>query len=66
MIYSIAVGGTISIAHLLVAGVFPGLLLGLSLSILVVITAYRENYPKGEVRAFAKAVKIAIEAFGAS
>ena len=62
MIYSIAVGGTVSIAHLLVAGFLPGLLLGLALSILVLITAYRENYPKGEVVPFRKAVKVAIEA----
>ena len=62
VIYSIAVGGTVSIAHLLVAGFLPGLLLGLALSILVVITAYRENYPKGEVVPFRKAVKVAIEA----
>ncbi len=62
VIYSIAVGGSVSIAHLLVAGFIPGLLLGLALSTLVVITAYRENYPKGEVVPFRKAVKIAIEA----
>jgi len=63
VIYSLAVGGTVSIGHLLIAGFFPGLLLGLSLSILVVITAYREGYPKGEVIPFRQAVKIAIEAF---
>ena len=62
VIYSIAVGGTVSIAHLLVAGFLPGLLLGLALSILVVIIAYRENYPKGEVVPFRKAVKVAVEA----
>jgi tripartite ATP-independent transporter DctM subunit len=63
VIYSLAVGGTVSIGHLLIAGFFPGLLLGLSLAILVIITAYRENYPKGEVIPFRQAVKIAIEAF---
>ena len=62
VIYSIAVGGSVSIAHLLVAGFFPGLLLGLALGILVVVTAYRENYPKGEVVPFRKAVRVAIEA----
>jgi tripartite ATP-independent transporter DctM subunit len=63
VIYSLAVGGTVSIGHLLIAGFFPGLLLGLSLSILVVFTAYREGYPKGEVIPFRQAIKIAIEAF---
>ncbi|MEP7031748.1 MAG: TRAP transporter large permease, partial [Pseudolabrys sp.] len=62
VIYSLAVGGSVSIAHLLVAGFIPGLLLGLSLGILVVITAYRENYPKGEVIPFRKAVTIAVDA----
>jgi len=62
VIYSLAVGGSVSIAHLLVAGFFPGLLLGLALSILVVVTAYRENYPKGEVVPLRKAVRVAIEA----
>ncbi len=62
VIYSLAVGGSVSIAHLLVAGFFPGLLLGVSLAVLVVITAYRENYPKGEVVPFRQAVRIAIDA----
>src|ERR1700694_5907661 len=49
IIYSIAAGGTISVAHLFVAGIIPALLLGLSLIILVLIIAYRNDYPKGEV-----------------
>jgi len=62
VIYSIAVGGSVSIANLLVAGFLPGLLLGLALGILVVFTAYRESYPKGEVVPFRQAVKVAIDA----
>ena len=35
VIYSLAAGGTVSVAHLFMAGVIPGLLLGLSLMIAV-------------------------------
>ena len=49
IIYSIAAGGTISVAHLFMGGVIPALLLGLSLIVLVLIIAHRENFPKGEV-----------------
>ena len=49
VIYSLAAGGTISIAQLFMGGIIPALLLGLSLVILVLITAYRQKFPKGEV-----------------
>ena len=49
VIYSLAAGGTVSVAHLFIAGVIPGLLLGLSLMVLCLIIAYRNNFPKGEV-----------------
>ncbi len=63
VIYSLAAGGTVSIAHLFLAGVIPGLLLGLSLMILCIVIAYREGYPKGEAVPLRQAVKTAIEAF---
>ena len=47
IIYSIAAGGTISVAHLFMAGIIPALLLGLSLIILVLIIAYRNEFPEG-------------------
>jgi len=62
IIYSIAAGGTISVAHLFMGGIIPALLLGLSLIILVLIIAYRNNYPKGEVVPLRKALKIALDA----
>ena len=62
IIYSIAAGGTISIAHLFVGGIIPALLLGLSLMILVLIIAYRNNYPKGEVVPLQQALWIALDA----
>ena len=51
VIYSLAAGGTISIADLFLAGAIPGFLLGLCLMALVLVIARRKNYPKGEVMA---------------
>jgi tripartite ATP-independent transporter DctM subunit len=63
VIYSLAAGGTISISHLFMAGIIPGLLLGLSLMALCLIIARRQNFPKGEVIPLGRAIKIVIEAF---
>src|SRR5579884_2444729 len=62
VIYSLATGGTISISALFIAGVFPGLLLGLSLIILCVVIAYRERHPRGQTVAAKDAVRISIDA----
>ena len=62
IIYSIAAGGTISVAHLFMAGIIPALLLGLSLIILVLIIAYRNDYPKGDVVPLRQALKTAVDA----
>jgi tripartite ATP-independent transporter DctM subunit len=62
VIYSLAAGGTVSIAALFMAGVLPGLLMGLVLSILCLIIAKKENYPKGEVVPLKQALKIALDA----
>src|SRR5690349_24127310 len=48
VIYSLATGGTISIASLFMAGVMPGLLLGASLVVLCLVLAYRNGHPRGE------------------
>jgi tripartite ATP-independent transporter DctM subunit len=45
------------------AGVIPGLLLGLSLMALCLIIAHRQNFPKGEVISFRQAIRIALDAF---
>ena len=63
VIYSLAAGGTISIAHLFIAGVIPGLMLGLSLMALCLIIARRKNFPKGELIGPRQAIKIAVDAF---
>jgi tripartite ATP-independent transporter DctM subunit len=62
IIYSIAAGGTISVAHLFMGGIVPALLLGLSLIILVLIIAHREKFPKGEIVPLRQAVRIALDA----
>ena len=62
VIYSMAAGGSVSVAALFMAGVFPGLLLGLSLAIYCLWVARRENYPKGEVIPLKQALKICAEA----
>ena len=62
IIYSLAAGGTISVAQLFMGGVVPALLLGLSLIVLVLIISQREKYPKGEVVPLRQALKIAVDA----
>jgi tripartite ATP-independent transporter DctM subunit len=62
VIYSLAAGGTVSVAHLFMAGVIPGLLLGLSLMILCLIIARRQNFPKGEAISPRQALCIAYQA----
>ncbi len=62
IIYSIAAGGAISVAHLFMAGIIPALMLGLSLMILVLIISYRNNYPKGEIIPLRQALYIAADA----
>jgi tripartite ATP-independent transporter DctM subunit len=62
VLYSLAAGGTVSIAALFMAGVFPGLLLGLSLAVLCLIIAKKRNYPKGDVIPLRQAVKICVDA----
>jgi len=62
VIYSMAAGGSVSIAALFMAGVFPGLLLGLSLSIYCLVVARKRNFPKGRSIPMAEALRICREA----
>ena len=62
VIYSLAAGGTISVAHLFLAGIFPGLLFGLCLIGLVLWTSHRRGYPKSEPVALSALPKIIIDA----
>ena len=61
VIYSLAAGGTVSVAHLFIGGIIPGILLGLSLMALVLIYAYRNNLPKGEPIPLRQALRIAVD-----
>lgn len=62
VIYSMAAGGTVSVAALFMAGVFPGLLLGLSLALYCLYVARQKNYPKGRVIPLKEALKICADA----
>ncbi len=46
VIYSMAAGGSVSIAALFMAGVLPGLLLGLTLAFYCLYVARKRNFPK--------------------
>lgn len=62
VLYSLAAGGSVSIAALFMAGVLPGLLMGLTLAVLCLYKARKHNYPKGEVIPLRQALKICVEA----
>ncbi|MBV1693039.1 MAG: TRAP transporter large permease [Hyphomicrobiales bacterium] len=62
VIYSLAAGGSVSVAHLFIGGIIPGLLLGASLMALCLYIAYRDNLPKGEPIGMREAMRIAYEA----
>ncbi|MFZ1871485.1 MAG: TRAP transporter large permease [Chania sp.] len=61
VIYSLATGGTVSIASLFIAGILPGLLLSLTLMVMCVCFAHKRGYPKGERVPFRQALKIFVD-----
>ena len=62
VIYSLATGGMISITSLFMAGIVPGLLLGLALILLCLYIAYRDGHPTGQSVPLRDALRITIEA----
>ena len=62
VIYALAAGGTVSVAHLFLAGIFPGLLFGLCLIGLVLWVSHKRGYPKGEPIPLKQVPKIVVEA----
>ena len=62
VLYSLAAGGTISVASLFLAGVLPGLLFGACVMGLCLLLSYRRGYPKGEPVTLRQGGKIAVEA----
>jgi tripartite ATP-independent transporter DctM subunit len=62
VIYSLAAGGGVSIAALFLAGVLPGLLLGLTLAVMCLFIAKKRDFPKGRVIPMREALKICADA----
>ncbi len=62
VIYSMAAGGSISVAALFMAGVLPGLLLGLTLAIYCLYIARKRNFPKGHAIPLKQALRICADA----
>jgi tripartite ATP-independent transporter DctM subunit len=63
VIYSLAAGGSISIADLFLAGAMPGALVGLCLMAMCMIMARRQNFPPGEPVALRRVPKILVDSF---
>ncbi|MGM8212926.1 TRAP transporter large permease [Virgibacillus sp. W0430] len=59
--YSLAAGG-LSISQLFIAGIIPGILLGVGLMFVTYLIALKRNYPKGRGYSFREAIKIAWDA----
>jgi tripartite ATP-independent transporter DctM subunit len=62
VIYSLAAGGGVSIAALFIAGILPGLLLGLTIAALCLTIARKRNFPVGERIPMRQALRICGEA----
>ncbi|WP_222908153.1 TRAP transporter large permease [Pseudomonas sp. DNDY-54] len=62
VLYSLAAGGTVSIASLFIAGIGPGLLLSAVMMSMCLLFARKRNYPKGEVIPLRQALKICVDA----
>lgn len=57
VLFAYSAGGSVSIAALFLAGIIPGILIGLTLMVLAVFMANRRGYPKGEMVPLRDAVK---------
>ena len=62
VIYSMAAGGSVSVAALFLAGLLPGLLLGAMLAVYCLVVARKQNFPKGDRIPLREALKICGEA----
>jgi tripartite ATP-independent transporter DctM subunit len=60
IIYAAAIGG-LSVGKLFMAGLVPGIVLGLALGVTAYVIAVKRNYPKGGRYTFRQAVKIIID-----
>jgi tripartite ATP-independent transporter DctM subunit len=57
IVYSLATGGIVSIAAIFMAGVLPGILVGLGLMLVAGIISIKNQYGEGEKASLGKAVK---------
>jgi tripartite ATP-independent transporter DctM subunit len=62
VLYSLAAGGSVSIAALFMAGILPGLLMSAVLMAMCMVFARRRNYPKGRVIPLREALGICVDA----
>jgi len=62
VIYAWAAGGTVSVAALFLAGVIPGILIGVTLMVVSYIMSVQREYPKGRLVPLREALKITYEA----
>jgi len=62
IIYSYAAGGAVSVIQLFMAGIIPGIMIGLALMVLAFIVSVRRDYPKGEFVPLRAALRITWEA----
>jgi tripartite ATP-independent transporter DctM subunit len=60
IIYAAAVGG-LSVGKLFMAGLVPGVMLGIALMVLCYIISIKRNYPRGDRYTLKQAVKIAVD-----
>jgi len=56
IVYSLATGGMVSIAAIFMAGILPGILVGLALMVVAGIISARHNYGKGETFTFTELI----------
>ncbi|MHA1157943.1 MAG: TRAP transporter large permease [Alphaproteobacteria bacterium] len=62
IIYAWAAGGSVSIIQLFMAGIIPGIMIGLALMVLAFIISTKRGYPKGEPVTLRGAFRITWEA----
>ncbi len=65
IVYSLATGGIVSIAAIFMAGVFPGILVGLGLMLVAGVISIKEQYGEGDKAAAEKAFKSFLSAIPA-
>jgi tripartite ATP-independent transporter DctM subunit len=65
IIYSLAAGGSVSIASIFIAGIIPGILVGLALMFVAGIISFKKNYGKGSSYPISYALKKFLKALPA-